>query len=84
MASAAKIQASLEEKLRHSELTVLILTEQLQVSTVPFCEESFKSDEVTKFYTSLPNVNIVKFVFTHCSNGIEIQDYHFSRNSFVV
>ena len=69
VACAAKIKA-LEEKLCHSKLTVLYLTEQLRISTVPFCEESFKSDDFTKFYTGLPNIGIVRSVFTHCSKGM--------------
>jgi len=66
---AAKIQV-LEEKLHHSELTVLYLTQQLRLCTIPFCEESFKSDDFTRFYTGLPNIGIVKSVFTHCSKGM--------------
>ena len=51
-------------------LLCYILTEQLRISTVPFCEESFKSDDFTKFYTGLPNIGIVRSVFTHCSKGM--------------
>jgi len=48
--SDAKIHA-LEGRLRHSELTVLYLTEQLRVCAILFCEESVRSDDFTRFYT---------------------------------
>jgi len=45
---ATKIQA-LEELLRLSELLVTSLSNQLRDSAVSCCEESFKSNNITKF-----------------------------------
>jgi len=58
---ATKIQA-FEELLCLSGLLVTSFSNQLRASAVPFCEESFKSDDFTKFYTGLSNIGIVKSV----------------------
>ena len=36
----------------------------IRVCAIPFCEEGFKSDDFTRFYTELPNIGIAKSVFT--------------------
>ena len=36
----------------------------------PFCEQSFVTDEYTKFHTGLPNFKVVKAIFYHVSKGL--------------
>ena len=74
---------NLEKELAESKDQIITMTKQIITMTkqiitmtkqiekqIPFCEESLVSDEVTKFYTGLPNVKIVKAVFEHVSKTL--------------
>ena len=69
---------NLEKELAESKDQIISMTKEIITMTKqiekqipdPFCEESLVSDEVTKFYTGLPNVIIVKAVFEHVSKTL--------------
>ena len=61
-ACSTEIKA-LQDELSSSKHALHSLTQQLSVHLLPFCEESFKSDDFTRFYTGLPNITIAKCIF---------------------
>ena len=62
--------ATLQRELGNAKLTIERLTQQLNDHLPPFCEQSFVTDEYTKFHTGLPNFKVVKAIFDHVSKGL--------------
>ena len=62
--------ATLQRELSSAKLTIEKLTQQLNDHLPPFCEQSFVTDEYTKFHTGLPNFKVVKATFDHVSKGL--------------
>ena len=42
---------------------------KMRVSPAPFSEETFVTDDMLKFYTGLPNLNVLKAVYIHILPG---------------
>ena len=55
----------LNEDLAGCHTTIENLSAKLKLQLPPFSEESFKSDESVVFYTSLPNIKVLKTIFDH-------------------
>ena len=62
--------ATLQRELSSAKLTIERLTQQLNDHLPLFCEQSFVTDEYTKFHTGLPNFKVVKAIFDHVSKGL--------------
>ena len=58
---------SLEQQLAETKHQLVTMTKQTEQIPRPFCEESLVNHEFTKFYTGLPNAEVVKAVFAHVS-----------------
>jgi len=57
---------TLRKELNETLQTVKQLKDELALKGLPaFCEEDFKSDEFTRFYTGLPNIGMVNATFEH-------------------
>ena len=75
-------KATIQRELSSAKLTIERLTQQLNDHLPPFCEQSFVTDEYTKFHTGLPNFKVVKAIFDHVSKGLptnSFQAFKFSR-----
>ena len=72
----SKIEASTQMESEYiKELEQLRLTVKdlmMRVSPPPFSEETFTTDESVKFYTGLPNVKVLKAIYTHVLQAIAV------------
>ena len=59
---------ALSEELATCRTTIDQLSVKLKEQLPPFCEESFRDDNNVLFHTSLPNLKVLKAIFSHVLN----------------